>query len=93
MHRGLMGTRVGKHRVVEPEVDVQLGEDLTETLTGLKVRKCYKGQGLSNCCAQTEGNLFRDRFLSMQDRALIEPRARVVYAVFPPLVYFILTTP
>lgn len=61
LHKGLMGTRVGKHRVIEPEVDVQLGEDLAETLTGLK----------------TEGNLFRDRFLSMQNRALIEPRARV----------------
>ncbi|KAG8806670.1 hypothetical protein FRC17_004873 [Serendipita sp. 399] len=56
--RGTAGMRIGKHRVPEPEIDVQLGEDLTETLTGIKV----------------EGNLLKDRFLSMQNRALIEPR-------------------
>ncbi|KAG8787998.1 hypothetical protein FRC19_010000 [Serendipita sp. 401] len=59
--RGTAGMRIGRHRVPEPEVEVQLGDDLTETLTGIKV----------------EGNLFKDRFLSMQNRALIEPRTPV----------------
>jgi len=48
--------------VREGEVDVQLGEELSESLRGL----------------QTEGNLFRDRFLNMQQRALIEPRVPVL---------------
>ena len=34
---GLKGSRLGKHRVPEGEVDVQLGEDLSESLRGLKV--------------------------------------------------------
>ena len=60
--KGLAGQRLGKHIVPESEIDVQLGEDLTESLRGLK----------------PEGNLFRDRFLSMQQRALIEPRVPVL---------------
>ncbi|KAH8112822.1 tumor suppressor protein Gltscr2 [Phellopilus nigrolimitatus] len=52
---GLAGSRLGKHIV-------QLGEDLSESLRGLKV----------------EGNLFRDRFLSLQHRALLEPRVPVL---------------
>jgi hypothetical protein len=28
---------------------------------------------------QPEGNLFRDRFLNMQQRALIEPRVPILY--------------
>ncbi|THU85818.1 Nop53-domain-containing protein [Dendrothele bispora CBS 962.96] len=59
---GLAGQKLGKYVVPEDEVDVQLGEDLTETLRGLKV----------------EGNLFKDRFLNLQQRALIEPRTRVL---------------
>ena len=47
------------------ELDVQLGEDLSETLRALK----------------PEGNLFRDRFLSLQQRALVEPRVPVLYVV------------
>jgi len=35
---GLAGQRLGKHRVQEGQVDVQLGEELSETLRGLKVR-------------------------------------------------------
>ncbi|TIB96099.1 P60-like protein [Wallemia mellicola] len=58
---GLEGKKVGSHVVPMAEVDVQLGEDLSESLRGVK----------------TEGNLFRDRFLSMQKRALIEPRQPV----------------
>jgi len=60
--RGLAGQRFGKHIVQKAKVDVQLGEDLTDNLRGLK----------------PEGNLFRDRFLSMQGRALIEPRVPVL---------------
>ncbi|KAJ2916207.1 hypothetical protein MD484_g4187, partial [Candolleomyces efflorescens] len=59
---GLSGQRLGKHKVPEAEVEVQLGEDLSENLRGLK----------------PEGNLFRDRFHSLQQRALVEPRVRVL---------------
>ncbi|KAI0033005.1 ribosome biogenesis protein Nop53/GLTSCR2 [Vararia minispora EC-137] len=62
LRAGMAGTKLGKHRVPDGEVDVQLGEELSESLRGLK----------------PEGNLFRDRFLSMQHRALIEPRAPIV---------------
>ena len=34
---GLSGQRLGKHKVPEAEVEVQLGEDLSENLRGLKV--------------------------------------------------------
>ncbi|EKM56661.1 uncharacterized protein PHACADRAFT_194252 [Phanerochaete carnosa HHB-10118-sp] len=60
--RGLAGQKLGKHTVPEGEIDVQLGEDLSESLRTLK----------------PEGNLFKDRFLSMQQRALIEPRVPVL---------------
>ncbi|GHJ86834.1 hypothetical protein NliqN6_3236 [Naganishia liquefaciens] len=54
------GKRMGKHLVQGRDVEVQLGEDLSENLRQLK----------------PEGNLFRDRFLSLQQRALVEPRVR-----------------
>ncbi|KAJ9119601.1 hypothetical protein QFC22_003310 [Naganishia vaughanmartiniae] len=54
------GQRVGKHKMQDRRVEVQLGEDLSETMRQIK----------------PEGNLFRDRFLSLQQRALIEPRVR-----------------
>ncbi|KAF9045272.1 ribosome biogenesis protein Nop53/GLTSCR2 [Panaeolus papilionaceus] len=60
--KGLAGMKLGKHRVPESEMEVQVGEDLSENLRGLK----------------PEGNLFRDRFQSLQQRALIEPRALVL---------------
>ncbi|THU84557.1 P60-like protein [Dendrothele bispora CBS 962.96] len=63
---GLAGQKLGKYVVPEDEVDVQLGEDLTETLRGLKASFIV------------EGNLFKDRFLNLQQRALIEPRTRVL---------------
>ncbi|KAI0319739.1 P60-like protein [Amylostereum chailletii] len=59
---GLAGQKLGKHKVRETEMDVQLGEELSESLRGLK----------------PEGNLFKDRFLSMQHRALVEPRVPVL---------------
>lgn len=34
---GLAGQRLGKHKVPEEQVEVQLGEDLSESLRGLKV--------------------------------------------------------
>lgn len=60
--KGLTGQKLGKHIVPEGEIDVQLGEDLSENLRTLK----------------PEGNLFKDRFLSMQQRALIEPRVPIL---------------
>ncbi|KAJ7230687.1 ribosome biogenesis protein Nop53/GLTSCR2 [Mycena pura] len=62
LRHGLGGHKIGKHRVPVEEVDVQLGEDLSESLRALK----------------PEGNLFRDRFTSLQQRALIEPRVPVL---------------
>ncbi|KAF9006987.1 ribosome biogenesis protein Nop53/GLTSCR2 [Cyathus striatus] len=60
--KGLAGQRLGRHKVPEGEIEVQLGEDLTESLRGLK----------------PEGNLFRDRWLSLQQRALVEARLPVI---------------
>jgi len=54
--------KLGKYLIPEPRLDVQLGEELSESLRELK----------------PEGSLFRDRFLSMQQRALVEPRVRVI---------------
>lgn len=38
LKRGLAGKRLGKHVVPEGDIDVQLGEDLSESFRGLKVR-------------------------------------------------------
>ena len=35
--QGFAGMKVGKHKVPEPDIDVQLGEDLSGSLRGLKV--------------------------------------------------------
>jgi nucleolar protein 53 len=35
--QGLVGMKIGKHKVAEPDIDVQLGENFTESLRGLKV--------------------------------------------------------
>ena len=37
LKKGLAGQRLGKHVVPEGEIDVQLGEELSESLRGLKV--------------------------------------------------------
>ncbi len=37
LKRGLSGHKLGKHKVAEGNVDVQLGEDLSESLRALKV--------------------------------------------------------
>ncbi|TRM67165.1 hypothetical protein BD626DRAFT_484954 [Schizophyllum amplum] len=60
MGGGGMVVGSGKGGIVAP--DVQLGEELSGSLRGVK----------------PEGNLFRDRLLSMQSRALVEPRVRVI---------------
>ncbi|CEP11297.1 hypothetical protein [Parasitella parasitica] len=53
--------KLGKYSVLELPVDVQLTEELCETLRQLK----------------PEGNMFRDRYNSFQKRNIIEPRIPV----------------
>ncbi|KAI9025799.1 ribosome biogenesis protein Nop53/GLTSCR2 [Phycomyces nitens] len=53
--------RLGKHYVQEMPIEVQLQDELSETLRQLK----------------PEGNIFRDRFVSIQERNIIEPRVPV----------------
>lgn len=82
----MAGKRIGKHVVPEGETEVQLGEDLSESLRGLKVGYFFTGcVSLSNTDGlyhlKVEGNLFRDRFLSLQHRALLEPRVPVMYVL------------
>ena len=43
LKRGLLGQKLGKHRVRPGEVDVQLGEELSESLRALKVGSCSVG--------------------------------------------------
>ncbi|TIA95319.1 hypothetical protein E3P94_03769 [Wallemia ichthyophaga] len=62
---GFEGRKIGRHVVPSQEVDVTLGEDLSESLRGVK----------------SEGNLFRDRFMSLQKRALVEPRQPVSWVL------------
>jgi nucleolar protein 53 len=62
LKQGLAGQKLGKYKVPKGDIDVQLGEELSESLRGLK----------------PEGNLFRDRFQSLQQRALVEPRVPVL---------------
>ena len=80
--QGLAGQRLGKHKVPENELVVQLGEDLSESLRGLKVSWLFfffvGWFDLFIYYNKPEGNLFRDRFQSLQQRALIEPRALVL---------------
>ncbi|KAG9086594.1 hypothetical protein FS749_003540 [Ceratobasidium sp. UAMH 11750] len=59
--KGLVGMRIGKHIVKGGDIDVQLGEDLAESLRELK----------------PEGNLWRERWGSMVVRGKVEPRVRV----------------
>jgi nucleolar protein 53 len=80
LKHGLIGRKLGKHKVQPGEVDVQLGEELSESLRALKV--CFHSAGTFvtfTSPPQPEGNLFRDRFLSLQQRALVEPRVPVLY--------------
>ncbi len=37
LKQGLSGQKLGRHKVSEGQVDVQLGEDLSESLRALKV--------------------------------------------------------
>ncbi|RKP10215.1 ribosome biogenesis protein Nop53/GLTSCR2 [Thamnocephalis sphaerospora] len=54
-------SKLGKHRVPETPAQVQKVEDLTDSLRRLK----------------TEGSLLRDRYQSLLERNIIEPRVRV----------------
>jgi hypothetical protein len=45
LKQGLAGQRLGKHKVKETGIDVQLGEDLSESFRALKV--CLSFFGLS----------------------------------------------
>ena len=47
LKKGLGGQKIGKHKVPEGEIDVQLGEELSESLRGLKVSFCMMASGLS----------------------------------------------
>ncbi len=58
--QGLSGVKVGKHKVPRQKIDVQTGDELSESLRTLK----------------TEGNLFRDRYQKLQSRGVIEPRVK-----------------
>ena len=42
LKQGLAGQRFGKHTVQKAKIDVQLGEDLTDSLRGLKVSFWYR---------------------------------------------------
>ncbi|KAG0175398.1 hypothetical protein DFQ28_000926 [Apophysomyces sp. BC1034] len=53
--------RLGKHYVQEMPIEVQLQDELSESLRQLK----------------PEGNVFKDRFVSLQKRNIIEPRLPV----------------
>lgn len=81
LKRGLSGQKLGKHKVPEGNVEVQLGEDLSESLRALKVRPVLTMHylALMNVSVQPEGNMFRDRFISLQQRGRLEPRALVLY--------------
>ncbi|WFD04705.1 hypothetical protein MVES1_000029 [Malassezia vespertilionis] len=59
--KGIAGLRVSKYSVPESRVDVQTGDELSENFRKLK----------------PEGNLFWDRFQSMQARGLVEARRPV----------------
>ena len=53
--------RLGKHKFVPEPTPFQLSDEITDSLRTLK----------------TEGNLFVDRFKSLQERCIIEPRVPV----------------
>ena len=58
---GMAGSKVGKYAVPEERIDVQTGDELSESLRQLK----------------PEGNLFWDRFQNLQARGLTESRRLV----------------
>lgn len=58
---GMAGKRISKYAVPEQRMDVQTGDELSESLRQLK----------------PEGNLFWDRFQNMQARGLVEARKPV----------------
>lgn len=87
---GLKGKKVGGHLVMRGgDMDVQLGDELSESWRQLEVRFLLPPPSfiranssdvapfflsIAPTLYQPEGNLFRDRFASLQHRALVEPR-------------------
>ncbi|XP_074423393.1 ribosome biogenesis protein NOP53 [Larus michahellis] len=61
--RDALPRRLGRLRYEEPSPEVQLSEELAESLRALK----------------PEGSVLRDRFKSLQKRSLIEPRERAKF--------------
>lgn len=59
-----LAEKVGMYKLPKREEEVQLGEDLSESLRGLK----------------PEGNLLRDRVHAFQKRGLIEPKQGTAYS-------------
>jgi len=47
LKRGLAGVKIGKHVVPKDEINVQLGDELSESLRGLKVRQSRKSLAIS----------------------------------------------
>lgn len=58
--QGLAGLKLGKHKVPQPHIDVQTGDQLSDSLRTL----------------QPQGNLFRDRYVKLQARGVVEPRVK-----------------
>lgn len=57
LRRGLAGQQIGRHKVNEGEMDVQLGEELSETLRELKVCpfvQLKRDQSSKYCCSRKE---------------------------------------
>ncbi|KAI9199481.1 ribosome biogenesis protein Nop53/GLTSCR2 [Polychytrium aggregatum] len=54
-------SQIGPHKFKSAPLEIQLTEELSDSLRSLK----------------PEGNMFKDRFLSLQERKLIEPRVPV----------------
>ncbi|KAF7728313.1 hypothetical protein EC973_006254 [Apophysomyces ossiformis] len=71
--------RIGKHFVQEMPIEVQLQDELSESLRQLKVYEPVEIALLisSLFSSQPEGNVFKDRFVSLQKRNIIEPRVPV----------------
>lgn len=59
---GIAGYKLGRHVVPEERIDVQTGDELSDSLRRLR----------------PEGNLFWDRFQNLQARGLAEPRRPVL---------------
>jgi nucleolar protein 53 len=55
LKQGLTGYRIGKHKVADSQIDVQIGEELSESLRGLKVRMFTLIDGLGSSSILARG--------------------------------------